>query len=57
MNRPLRKIKQLAGLPDDFRVLHGLRHHFASSLVSAGVPLHVVQRLLNHASPVMTGLK
>jgi site-specific recombinase XerD len=54
MNRPLREIKQLAGLPDDFRILHGLRHHFASSLASAGVPLHVVQRLLNHASPVMT---
>ncbi|SDB60980.1 Site-specific recombinase XerD [Desulfonatronum thiosulfatophilum] len=54
LNKPLRKIKKLAGLPDDFRTLHGLRHHFASSLACAGAPLHVVQRLLNHASPVMT---
>lgn len=54
MNKPLRKIKQLAGLPENFRVLHGLRHHYASSLASAGVDLYTIQRLLNHASPVMT---
>jgi len=43
---PWQRIRQAAGLPD-FR-LHGLRHHFASTLVSAGFDLLVVQRLLTH---------
>jgi integrase len=54
LNKPLAKLKKAANLPADFRVCHGLRHHYASSLVSAGVDLYTVQRLLNHASPVMT---
>ncbi|TVQ96332.1 MAG: site-specific integrase [Desulfovibrionales bacterium] len=54
MNRPLRKLKQTANLPADFRVCHGLRHHFASTLASKGVSLHVVQKLLNHSDPKMT---
>ncbi len=44
---PWRRIREAAGLPRDFR-LHGLRHHFASVLVSHGVDLAVVQRLLTH---------
>ncbi|WP_084605085.1 tyrosine-type recombinase/integrase [Desulfonatronum thioautotrophicum] len=54
MNRPLRKLKQAANLPTDFRICHGLRHHFASTLASKGVSLHVVQKLLNHSDPKMT---
>jgi integrase len=54
MNRPLRKLKHEAKLPVDFRVCHGLRHHFASTLASKGVSLHVVQKLLNHSDPKMT---
>ena len=46
-------IKKAAGLPDHFR-LHGLRHHFASSLVSAGTDLYTVQKLLCHKDASMT---
>jgi integrase len=44
---PWRRIRRAAGLPDNFR-FHGLRHHFASTLVSNGVDLCVVQALLTH---------
>jgi integrase len=44
---PWYKIRKVAGLPDNFR-FHGLRHHFASTLVSNGVDLIVVQKLLTH---------
>lgn len=40
-------IRKRAGLPSDFR-FHGLRHHFASALVSDGVDLYTVQKLLTH---------
>jgi integrase len=44
---PWIRIRQAAGLPANFR-FHGLRHHFASALVSAGYDLLVVQKLLTH---------
>ncbi len=44
---PWRRIRKAAGLPENFR-FHGLRHHFASTLVSNGVDLCVVQALLTH---------
>lgn len=50
----LRRIRTAAGLPPDFRPLHGLRHSFASRLVSAGVDLYTVSQLLTHASTTMT---
>lgn len=53
--RPLRDIKKKAELPQDFRILHGLRHVFASMLASSGeVDMYVLQRLLTHKSPQMT---
>lgn len=49
------KIKKKAGLPSDFRPLHGLRHHYASMLASSGeVDMYVLQKLLTHKSPLMT---
>jgi integrase len=44
---PWQRIRKAAGLPDDFR-FHGLRHHFASTLVSNGVDLGIVRELLTH---------
>jgi integrase len=46
-NGPWQRIRKAAGLPEGFR-FHGLRHHFASTLVSNGVDLLVVARLLTH---------
>ena len=49
------KIKAKAGLPKDFRPLHGLRHTYASMLASSGqVDLYTLQKLLTHKSPQMT---
>jgi integrase len=53
--RVARRVKEKAGLPDDFRPLHGLRHTFASYLASSGeVNLYTIQRLLTHSSPQTT---
>ena len=50
-----KRIRKDAGLPKDFRPLHGLRHVYASMLASSGnVDMYVLQRLLTHKSPVMT---
>jgi integrase len=53
--RQMRLIREAAGLPKNFRPMHGLRHTFASTLASSGeVDLYTIQRLLTHKSPVMT---
>lgn len=53
--RSINRIKAAAGLPEDFRPCHGLRHHFASMLASSGqVDLYTLQRLLTHTTPDMT---
>jgi integrase len=36
--------------------LHQLRHTIGTRLINAGVPQHVIQRLLTHASPRMTAI-
>jgi integrase len=48
-------IKTAAGLPKDFRPLHGLRHFYAATLASSGqVDMYTLQKLLTHKSPMMT---
>jgi integrase len=55
INKQVNRIKEQAGLPKDFRPLHGLRHTYASMLASSGeVDLYVLQRLLTHKSAIMT---
>ena len=46
------QVTEAAGLPD--LRWHDLRHDFASQLVMKGVPLFTVQKLLGHATPLMT---
>jgi integrase len=55
INKHVNQIKRKAGLPEDFRPLHGLRHVYASILASSGqVDLYTLQKLLTHKSPLMT---
>ncbi len=49
------RIREKAGLPPDFRPMHGLRHTYASMLASSGqVELYTLQKLLTHKSGAMT---
>ncbi|MGE4424749.1 MAG: tyrosine-type recombinase/integrase [Pseudodesulfovibrio sp.] len=55
VRRAARKICDAAGLPQNFRPMHGLRHAYASMLASSGkVDLYTLQRLLTHKSAAMT---
>lgn len=55
INKQVNRIKKTAGLPKDFRPLHGLRHTFASSLANSGqVDMYQLQKLLTHKSLQMT---
>lgn len=55
IKKQVNRIKERAGLPDDFRPLHGLRHTYASMLASSGqVDMYTLQKLLTHKSATMT---
>jgi len=54
IKKQVNQIKAESELPPDFRPLHGLRHVFASILVSNGVSLDVVSRLLTHKGRSVT---
>lgn len=55
INKRVNKIRRDAGIPDNFRALHGLRHVYASILASSGkVDMYTLQKLLTHKDPRMT---
>lgn len=55
IQRQADRIKKAAGLPKDFRPIHGLRHVFASALASSGqVDMYTLQKLLTHSDPKTT---
>lgn len=55
INKDLRAIKDEAGLPKNFRALHGLRHVYATMLASSGqVDMMALQKLLTHKDQRMT---
>jgi len=55
IKKAVNKIKEAAGLPSDFRPLHGLRHVYASMLASSGeVDMYTLQKLLTHKTQLMT---
>jgi hypothetical protein len=47
-------VRDSAGSFVDFQRTHRFRHTKATSLLNAGVPVHVVQRYLGHLTPEMT---
>jgi integrase len=53
--KEVRAIKEAAGLPEDFRPLHGLRHVYATMLANSGkVDMFTLQKLMTHKNPQMT---
>jgi integrase len=49
------RIKKKAELPKDFRIFHGLRHHFGVTLANSGeFSLDMIGELLTHRSLTMT---
>lgn len=55
IKKTVNRIKDVAGLPKEFRALHGLRHVYASMLASSGkVDMYTLQKLMTHKGPQMT---
>lgn len=51
----VKRIKKAAKLPANFRIFHGLRHHFAVTLANSGeFSLDMIGQLLTHKSAAMT---
>ena len=54
-NKDFNRIKTEAGLPKDFRPMHGLRHVYATILASSGsIDMLTLQKLLTHKDQRMT---
>jgi integrase len=53
VSNTFRMYRRACGLPSELH-LHSIRHTFASLLVSSGVPIYSVSKLLGHSSVAMT---
>jgi integrase len=53
LDNQFRRYKEAAGLPESVRI-QDLRHTAATLALRAGTPIHVVSRMLGHASPDIT---
>jgi integrase len=54
-NKAFSAIKREAGLPENFRAMHGLRHVYATILASSGeIDMLTLQKLLTHKDQRMT---
>lgn len=54
-NKDFNEIKNKAGLPKDFRPMHGLRHVYATILATSGaIDMLTLQKLLTHKDQRMT---
>jgi integrase len=51
--RVFRRVKERAGLPQSL-TFHNLRHNFGSHLLSLGVPITTISKMLGHANPGIT---
>lgn len=49
-------VKDESGKPFSLSKLHRFRHTHGTELINAGVPQHIVQKRLGHASPAMTAV-
>jgi integrase len=55
VHKEVRAIADKAGLPKNFRPLHGIRHSFASAIASSGkVDIYTLSKLMGHADTRMT---
>lgn len=55
IKRGLKRVKERAGLPEEYRPLHDLRHNYATRLASSGkVDIYLLQKLLCHKDPKTT---
>ena len=51
----VKRIKKVAGLPRNFRIFHGLRHHLAVTLANSGeYTIDMIGELLTHKNTAMT---
>lgn len=57
LSRAFVRARRVAGIEDDGRTLHGLRHTGATALGASGVAPHIVNALLGHASGSGAGSK
>ena len=49
-----KRIREKAGLPSNFRMLHGLRHVFGTLHALHGTPLPILSKLLTHKTLSVT---